>query len=115
VFGTPIDRFDRPGVLVGHSYGGAAVTEAGAHPAVAELLYIASFNLDWGESAMSAAVSESESAHIDHSDRPDAMSYIQVADDGTSTVDPQGARLSFTNDCPKRLPTRPWPGSGAIR
>lgn len=79
-----------------------------------ELLYTASFNLDWGESAMSAAVSESEAAHIDHSDRPDAPSYIQMADDGTSTVDPQGARLLFCNDCPVALPTRPWPASGAI-
>jgi pimeloyl-ACP methyl ester carboxylesterase len=94
-----LDRFDRPGVLVGHSYGGVVVTEAGLHPAVAELLYIASFNLDSGESAMSAAVAESEAAHIDHSDRPDALSHIHVADDGTSTVDPSGARLLFYNDC----------------
>jgi pimeloyl-ACP methyl ester carboxylesterase len=94
-----LDGFDQPVVLVGHSYGGVVVTEAGVHPAVAELFYIASFNLDAGESAMSAAVAESESARIDHSDRPDALARFRVTDDGTSTVDPEGARILFYNDC----------------
>jgi pimeloyl-ACP methyl ester carboxylesterase len=95
-----LDGFDRPGILVGHSYGGVVVTEAGVHPAVAELFYIASFNLDAGESAMSAAVAESEAARLDHSGRPDALSHIRLADDGTSTVEPDGAKVLFYNDCP---------------
>jgi hypothetical protein len=37
-------------VLVGHSYGGAVITEAGAHPHVAHLQYIAAFQLAEGES-----------------------------------------------------------------
>ena len=45
-----LDAFDRPAVLVGHSYGGAVITEAGEHPLVRELLYIAAFQLDDGES-----------------------------------------------------------------
>jgi pimeloyl-ACP methyl ester carboxylesterase len=45
-----LDRLGRPAVLVGHSYGGAVITAAGAHSAVRELLYIAAFQLDDGES-----------------------------------------------------------------
>jgi len=37
-------------VLVGHSYGGAVITEAGNHPKVAALVYIAGFAPDGGES-----------------------------------------------------------------
>jgi pimeloyl-ACP methyl ester carboxylesterase len=41
---------DGPAVLVGHSYGGAVITEAGTHPDVAALAYIAAFVPDKGES-----------------------------------------------------------------
>lgn len=39
-----------PAVLVGHSYGGVVITEAGNHPTVAGLVYIAAFAPDRGES-----------------------------------------------------------------
>jgi pimeloyl-ACP methyl ester carboxylesterase len=45
-----LDAFGRPAVLVGHSYGGAVITEAGAHPLVRELVYLAAYQLDEGES-----------------------------------------------------------------
>lgn len=41
---------DRPVVLVGHSYGGAVITEAGNDPKVEALVYIAAFAPDAGES-----------------------------------------------------------------
>ena len=41
---------DGPVVLVGHSYGGAVITEAGTDPQVARLVYIAAFAPDAGES-----------------------------------------------------------------
>ncbi len=41
---------DGPTVLVGHSYGGAVITEAGNHPKVSALVYIAAFAPDQGES-----------------------------------------------------------------
>jgi pimeloyl-ACP methyl ester carboxylesterase len=41
---------DGPAILVGHSYGGAVITEAGNHPKVAGLVYITAFALDKGES-----------------------------------------------------------------
>jgi pimeloyl-ACP methyl ester carboxylesterase len=42
-----------PVILVGHSYGGAVITEAGNEPKVAGLVYIAAFALDNGESVSS--------------------------------------------------------------
>jgi pimeloyl-ACP methyl ester carboxylesterase len=48
-----IDAMDGPVVLVGHSYGGSFITEAGNHPKVVALVYIAAFALDEGESCAS--------------------------------------------------------------
>jgi pimeloyl-ACP methyl ester carboxylesterase len=45
-----IDELDGPVVLVGHSYGGAVITEAGTHDKVAALVYITGFAPDKGES-----------------------------------------------------------------
>jgi len=45
-----IDAQGEPVVLVGHSYGGAVITEAGNDPDVAALVYIAAFAPDTGES-----------------------------------------------------------------
>ncbi len=45
-----IDAQSEPVILVGHSYGGAVITEAGNHPNVAALVYIAAFAPDEGES-----------------------------------------------------------------
>ena len=45
-----IDAQSEPVILVGHSYGGAIITEAGNHPNVAALVYIAAFVPDKGES-----------------------------------------------------------------
>jgi pimeloyl-ACP methyl ester carboxylesterase len=45
-----LDKQDGPAILVGHSYGGAVITEAGNHDKVAGLAYIAAFAPDQGES-----------------------------------------------------------------
>ena len=45
-----VDAQDEPVVLVGHSYGGAVITEAGNDPNVAALVYIGAFVPDKGES-----------------------------------------------------------------
>ncbi|WGY71098.1 alpha/beta hydrolase [Burkholderia cepacia] len=45
-----VDAQDGPVVLVGHSYGGVVITEAGNDPKVARLVYIAAFAPDKGES-----------------------------------------------------------------
>ncbi|MFG2777330.1 alpha/beta fold hydrolase [Streptomyces prunicolor] len=45
-----LDAQDGPTVLVGHSYGGAVISEAGTHENVSTLVYIAAFAPDKGES-----------------------------------------------------------------
>jgi pimeloyl-ACP methyl ester carboxylesterase len=47
-----------PVLLVGHSYGGAVITEAGSHDNVVGLVYIAAFAPDAGESAGALAARE---------------------------------------------------------
>jgi pimeloyl-ACP methyl ester carboxylesterase len=48
-----IDELDGPVVLVGHSYGGAVITEAGSDPNVVGLVYITAAAPDTGESVQS--------------------------------------------------------------
>jgi pimeloyl-ACP methyl ester carboxylesterase len=45
-----LDAQDGPAILVGHSYGGAVITEAGTHPKVSGLVYVTAFAPDKGES-----------------------------------------------------------------
>ncbi|SDG32810.1 alpha/beta fold hydrolase [Pelagibacterium luteolum] len=45
-----LDRQDGPAILVGHSYGGAVISEAGDHDNVAGLVYVEAFVPDAGES-----------------------------------------------------------------
>lgn len=47
-----LDRQDGPTILAGHSWGGVVITEAGNHPKVAGLVYIAAFQPDKGESGL---------------------------------------------------------------
>src|SRR6202171_5749066 len=72
-----IDRQSGPVVLVGHSYGGAVITEAGNHPKVAALVYIAAFALDTGESC----------ATIEQA-LPPATKGIKPTEDGYFYIDP---------------------------
>src|ERR1700759_2040132 len=48
-----LDDQDGDVVLVGHSYGGVVITEAGRHPKVKRLVYITAFAPDAGESVAS--------------------------------------------------------------
>jgi len=46
-----LDQQDGPTILVGHSWGGAVITQAGVHSKVVGLVYVAAFQPDLGESA----------------------------------------------------------------
>jgi pimeloyl-ACP methyl ester carboxylesterase len=50
-----IGQANGPVVLVGHSYGGVVITEAGNDPKVSKLVYIAAFAPDKGRAAHTAA------------------------------------------------------------
>jgi len=84
-----IDRQSGPVVLVGHSYGGAVITEAGNNPKVAALVYIAAFGLDAGESA---ATIEKQ--------LPPATTGIKATDDGYFYIDPAAFHADFAADVP---------------
>lgn len=63
-----ISRTDGPVVLVGHSYGGAVISAAGASPRVRALVYIAALQPDTGETSselLAKAASEAKTVMVD--------------------------------------------------
>jgi pimeloyl-ACP methyl ester carboxylesterase len=59
-----LDAQNGPAILVGHSYGGVVVTEAGNDPKVARLVYIAAFAPDKGESVQSLIANPAPGAPV---------------------------------------------------
>lgn len=94
-----IDELDGDVVLLGHSYGGAVITEAGVHPAVRHLVYLCAFAIDASESCMSAAIAESEVLDLSFEGRPNLADAFEAHDDGNLTVEPGLAAECFYNDC----------------
>jgi len=72
---------DGPVLLVGHSYGGAVITEAGNDPKVAGLLYVAAFAPDSGQSAGDLN-NELPPPPGDKEFRPDAQGFLSITDKG---------------------------------
>ncbi|MFE2144758.1 alpha/beta hydrolase [Streptomyces sp. NPDC059456] len=74
-----VRQVDGPVVLVGHSYGGAVITEAGDLPNVAGLVYVAAFAPDSGESpgALSQELPPAAFANI----APDSDGYLWIKPD----------------------------------
>jgi pimeloyl-ACP methyl ester carboxylesterase len=97
--GEILDALDGPAVLVGHSYGGAVITEAGAHPAVSHLVYVCALALDTGETCVSAAAGEPDAAGISHEGRPNLGDGLIVDDHSAVTLDPTVAENCLYNDC----------------
>lgn len=86
-----IDRIDGPVVLVGHSFGGAAVTDAGTHPAVRHVVFVSAFCLDTGETVMKNGLAGGAGHELEEA--------VTFAEDGSVTLDPAGARVAFYLDC----------------
>ncbi len=59
-----LDAQDGPTVLVGHSYGGVVITEAGEHANVKKLVYITGFAPDAGESVGTLIANPPEGAPV---------------------------------------------------
>ena len=93
-----LDQFNDDVVLVGHSYGGAVITEAGVHPAVQHLVYVAAFALDAGESCVSAAA-DVEPGLISYDGRPNLGSGFIMGSGNIITLDPSSAAECLYNDC----------------
>jgi pimeloyl-ACP methyl ester carboxylesterase len=94
-----LDGLDGPVVLVGHSYGGAVITEAGDHPSVEQLVFIAALALGPGESCVSAAAKESEAAGISWDDRPNLADGFLTTPGGMTSLEPSVAAACLYNDC----------------
>jgi pimeloyl-ACP methyl ester carboxylesterase len=86
-----LDSLDGPAVLAGHSYGGAVITEAGNHPSVAALVYIASYAPDKGESLGSLIAEAPADA---------AAPPILAPQDGLLFLDRDKFAASFAHDVP---------------
>jgi pimeloyl-ACP methyl ester carboxylesterase len=76
-----------PTLLVGHSYGGVVITEAGDAPNVVGLVYIAAFIPDKGESAVSLL-----------SSAPPANNDMRATKDGFLYLDPTAYPADFAAD-----------------
>jgi pimeloyl-ACP methyl ester carboxylesterase len=73
-----LDLQPGPTILVGHSYGGVVITEAGNAPSVVGLVYIAAFIPDQGESAVSL-LGKFPAANNDMRATPDDFLYLDPA------------------------------------
>jgi pimeloyl-ACP methyl ester carboxylesterase len=81
-----IDAADGPVVLLGHSYGGMVITEAGADDRVARLLYLTSVMADEGQSQGELTGAE-------------PAPWLDPGEDGTIGVHPDLIREFFLQDC----------------
>ena len=70
-----LDRQDGPTILVGHSYGGTIITEAGNDPKVVGLVYIAAFAPDAGESTFGLIPKDGPQPPIEPS--ADGLAFLQ--------------------------------------
>ncbi|ESQ87097.1 hypothetical protein ABAC460_21240 [Asticcacaulis sp. AC460] len=86
-----IDAQDGPVVLVGHSWGGAVIGEAGDSPKVKWLVYVAAFAPDQGESIASLSQGGPPSDGV-KAIRPDNRGYL--------TIDPAAFPAVFAGDLP---------------
>jgi pimeloyl-ACP methyl ester carboxylesterase len=83
---------DGPVLLVGHSYGGAVITEAGNDPKVAGLVYVSAVAPDNGESAFGLITSVP--TPIDNELRPDNSGFLKLT--------PKGVAEDFAQDLPAK-------------
>jgi pimeloyl-ACP methyl ester carboxylesterase len=84
-----LDLQQGPTLLVGHSYGGMVITEAGNAPNVVGLVYIAAFIPDQGQSALDLL-----------SQAPAANKDMRATKDGFLYIDPAAFPTDFAADVP---------------
>jgi len=83
-----LDRLDGPAILVGHSWGGTVITEAGIHPKVTGLVYVSALAPDAGETT--AQQYEGFAA------TPEFV--IDVGEDGYGFINPGKFKAGFAAD-----------------
>ncbi|SCF06309.1 alpha/beta fold hydrolase [Micromonospora chokoriensis] len=83
-----LDRQNGPTILVGHSWGGTVITEAGVHPTVAGLVYVSALAPDAGETTAQQ--------YEGFGPTPDFV--IDVAEDGYGFLNPDTFKAGFAAD-----------------
>jgi len=83
-----LDTLDGPAILVGHSWGGTVITEAGSHDNVAGLVYVAALIPDSGET--------SGQQYEGFAATPDFV--IDIGDDGFGYLNRDKFKLGFADD-----------------
>ncbi|MGW5580669.1 alpha/beta fold hydrolase, partial [Micromonospora chokoriensis] len=83
-----LDRQNGPTILVGHSWGGTVITEAGIHPNVAGLVYVSALAPDAGETTAQQ--------YEGFGPTPDFV--IDVAEDGFGFLNPDTFKAGFAAD-----------------
>ncbi len=86
-----LDQQDGPVVLVGHSYGGLVITDAGNDPKVKSLVYAAAFMPEAGDSLLSLVKT-----------MPLPSEDIKATKDGYLYLDPAKFAQDFAADLPKK-------------
>jgi pimeloyl-ACP methyl ester carboxylesterase len=99
-----INMQDGPVLLVGHSYGGAVITEAGNNAKVAGLVYVAAFAPDVGETL--GGMGQKYAA-------PPGLSTIQPIDDGYLMLTQKGVVENFGQDLTPDLQSLVFATQGA--
>jgi pimeloyl-ACP methyl ester carboxylesterase len=89
-----LDMQDGPTLLVGHSYGGSIVTEAGVHPSVVGLVYVAAHAPDVGED-------EGSLGKKTPSVLAKTPGAIKKTPDGYTYLDPEQFPKLFAPDLPR--------------
>jgi pimeloyl-ACP methyl ester carboxylesterase len=100
-----IDMQDGPVLLVAHSWGGAVITEAGNHPKVAGLVYIAAGAPDSGQSF--------QDWWSDYTPAPGA-GQIKPYGEGYVALTLEGVRQHFVQDLPAEEAGVVWATQGPI-
>lgn len=88
-----LDLQDGPSVLVGHSYGGMVISDAGKHRNVAALVFVAAFQPEKGESLLQLAKSKPVVNMKKDS--------IKATADGFLYLEPEAFPEAFAADLPK--------------
>ena len=83
-----LDLQDGPTILVGHSWGGTVITEAGNHPAVAGLVYVSALAPDSGENTSKQYEGFAPTPNF----------VIDVVDDGFGFLNHDTFKIGFAAD-----------------
>lgn len=100
-----IDKQDGPTILVGHSYGGMIITEAGISPKVAGLVYVAAFEPEASESVVTL-IQSAPAAPENGILPPDEKGFVYY--------DKAKFHAGFAGDVPKEKAAFMYASQGAI-